>query len=460
MMKDDSANTYREGGQQWPIHQEHSTPSRHKVSRRAFLIGGLSSLAVGSLLATIIGSKILSHPPQSHPFLTIPAEDKNSGQGTLFWSPDAKRVAICEENSIRILDGQSGHQRWKYHFPLPKVMIVPPTLTWSPDGKHLYYVENRDLYALDADSGNLLWKDTLTSTPNVNDITRLAWSPDGSRCAIYPGTIPSETSSLGKEQVIFVWNIVDRRRIAVCSIPPTITPPDFLSELAWSPDSSQLASIDTNGIVMVWPASGGLPTWSSPSVNYYGSSTTMTPWIRWSGIDTLTSGHFLGEYTLWQASSGKQLFQKKPDQGQYSVYGSAGASCSPDGTRLTLFAFQDLDNLRLQVWNLQSNQVLFTCQGPQGYAQDIAWSPNGKYVAACYSGSPDNADVGIQLWDASNGKPFAFYNVLLSPSKLRWSPDSRFIAIYTPTDEQCNDSIIRHACLLIKNVYHIFKISS
>lgn len=93
------------------------------------------------------------------------------------------------------------------------------------------------------------------------------------------------------------------------------------------------------------------------------------------------------------------------------MHASAGASCSPDGTRLTLFAFQDLDNLRLQVWNIQSNQVLFTCQGPQEDAQDIAWSPNGKYLAACYSGGPNNAESGIQLWDANNGKAFAFYSI-------------------------------------------------
>ena len=456
MMENGPFNPYWEDGRQQQLHQER--PPQRKISRRVLLIGGLGGLAAGSLLttATIAGIKLLQSTPQSHPFLTIPSGG-DSDDGKLFWSPDSKRIAICD-TSVRLLDGQSGHQIWDYQPALPKGYHVdsPTALTWSPDGNRIYYVNNKTLHALDANSGQHLWMDALISNDDTPLAALLTWSPDGSRCAVGPITTPSVEGS-----VVFIWNIAERNLSATCSLPVTSFP-EALSELAWSPDGNQLASIDQVGSILVWSASDGTPTWSWSYVDDHGAFSLVSPWINWSSKgDILASGYFLGEYTLWQASSGKQLFQKKPDAGRYaSEPSSGGAVRSPDGTRLMLATFQDSGHLLLQVWNIQSNQLLFTCQNsPQGQVNDTAWSPDGKYLAASYSSSYNGEDSGIQIWDASNGNALAFYKTPLYPAgNLAWSPDSRSLAVYTATGEQCSHALLKPSCLLTKYAYQIFHI--
>lgn len=248
-MKGDNTNTNGEDNQQRQIYEGQPVPTQHKLSRRVLLIGGLGTLAAGSILATIISAKLSPPPPSYHPFLTIPSK-RYSVQTPLFWSPDGKRIAICHSDGVRILDGQSGHQLWTYQPALLKGFdSTALLLIWSLDGSYLYYVNNTTLYVLDADSGKLLWIDNLILHGyNVSTAIRLAWSSDGSHCAVGPAT---RTTPTGEDIVVFIWNIAERKLSAVCSLPVTSRSSDRLKQLAWSLDGSQLASIDANGNTLV-----------------------------------------------------------------------------------------------------------------------------------------------------------------------------------------------------------------
>ena len=130
---------------------------------------------------------------------------------------------------------------------------------------------------------------------------------------------------------------------------------------------------------------------------------------------------------------------------------------SPDGTRLAFFA-NEQNKPRLQMWQAQTGQHLFTCQRVQGSvglvrggvgSPDIgepgivSWSPDGKYLVARTLSDNKPAQATLQFWDAHTGEALFSYQApyeddFLSWSpKLLWSPDSHFLALYMVISANC-----------------------
>lgn len=73
--------------------------------------------------------------------------------------------------------------------------------------------------------------------------------------------------------------------------------------------------------------------------------------------------------------------------------------------------------------------MLYVCLGHASRITQVAWSPNGKYLASV------SYDKTVQLWDASNGKHVKTYKSHGARiNDLVWSPDSEFIA--TASDDK------------------------
>ena len=143
--------------------------------------------------------------------------------------------------------------------------------------------------------------------------------------------------------------------------------------------------------------------------------------------------------------------------------GSAGCSWSPDGMRLTRFiphtdqtANQCAMTLQVQIWSVRPQRLLLTCQGAPQPFSDVTWSPDGHYLAACTHAEVAQ-DSGIQIWDTRTGKVLASYRSLLSPNGLIWSPDNRFLAVDTATDEQCTIEF-SPTCSFTNYGYKIFRV--
>jgi WD40 repeat protein len=438
-----------------------------KISRRTLLIGGIGSLAAGSLLATGIGLNAFQHTlqiPQKNPHLlfTLPFPGKEVVWDWL-WSPDLKYLAIGEPGGVHLLDGSSGQQRWFYHPIVPESSEPLFTQTWSSDGQQIYSVLERTIYALDTASGELLWTGKLLPDPtdDVPPFDVLAWSRDGRLCAIASSAYPG----------LAIWDIPACKQVAFCALPeadaarsPAESPVGNQFVLEWSPDGQQLASIDKGGNIHVWSPVSGPPKWSwsyaTQVAEASSSSTTIRPWISWSpNGDILASGNFLGEFALWQAESGQLLFQKQPSK-ELNREGDIfpGACWSPDGTRLAVFVPQGLNNLLLQVWSIPSRRLLSTCQGDGRVFQEIAWSPNGNYLAANFSAEATNTDDGILVWDTSNGQ--ALYQSPIFGANLTWVPDSRFLLFShgVALDKQCQPSLHGTACITQHFLYQVLRL--
>jgi WD40 repeat protein len=147
-------------------------------------------------------------------------------------------------------------------------------LVWSPDGKRAAIWDSNGVRIFDMQSGQLLWTYILRISQALPVISlRLAWSPNGKQLFL----VTTNT-----------FRVLDVEK-------------------------DRLALINTHGDIQIWSTSGGDPTWvSAPyDADLPNSYINARPWISWLPEgDVLASGYFLGEYSLWQASTGKLLFQK------------------------------------------------------------------------------------------------------------------------------------------------------
>lgn len=74
------------------------------------------------------------------------------------------------------------------------------------------------------------------------------------------------------------------------------------------------------------------------------------------------------------------------------------------------------DDGTVQVWDATTGDHVFTYHGGGG---ELAWSPNGQFIASSTYDS-------VQIWDVSNGN--SVYTSTSNGSALAWSPDGKYIA--------------------------------
>ena len=227
---------------------------------------------------------------------------------------------------------------------------------------------------------------------SVPNIAGSLWSPKG----VFFGDRP------GEDGVIEVRDVSSGERVRV------IKAHDIdVSGAAVSRDGSMLATTGYDEKLKLWDPKTGrlLSTWSGqglafgPSFDAKGS--------RLAGAWSKEKG---GVVRVIDLPRGEVI-------AAIPVKGAAGTSFSPDGTRI---AVRSLDLLGVSVFDVTTGRRLFHLPGGQAPVDDLAWSPNGRYIATAGNGS-----VG-RVWDAETGRPLftlsAHTGNLMS---VRWRHDSR-----------------------------------
>ena len=149
---------------------------------------------------------------------------------------------------------------------------------------------------------------------------------------------------------------------------------NYISSVAWSPDSKRIASASGDHTVQIWDAADG-----SHILTYRGHSEDVST-VAWSS------------------------------DGQFIASGS-------------------LDNT-VQVWNAATGAKVFTYTKHTDAVYDIAWSPDSKRIASASN------DGTVQVWDSNTGEhvvkytgPSSIRGGIAATNAVAWSPDGKYLAI-------------------------------
>jgi WD40 repeat protein/serine/threonine protein kinase len=289
------------------------------------------------------------------------------------FSPDGKLLASCGIG-VQAWDWKIGKRLAHFDSNLSSVFDV----AFSPNGRLLasvnWYGKAR------------LWDaSALASAPNSepvrtlsgpNDLRGVAFSPDSKRLV-----------AAGYGQFAKVWDLTDGQmllsywghRAAVL-------------HAVYSPDGRWIASADSGGDVHIWDAQTGRlfrrirgHTGSVPCV-------TFSP----DGLRLATSGDDR-TVRLWDFTREQESIQLQDEE----VRSASGVVFSPDGKLLAASGYRHSSGSRVnnvRIWPVDQWSSPRQWTGHEDWVTCVAFSPHGKYLA---SGSEDQS---IRLWDTAAGE--------------------------------------------------------
>jgi WD40 repeat protein len=426
------------------------------------------------------------------------------------WSPDGDHLAFSTTSDVEIIDPQSGAMR----LTLP--LLDVQALAWRPDGRELA-TGRKPLYAsISPDNALQIW-DTQTGTLRLSiqshNVNSLDWSPDGSMLvsasdgsyydygaapiAVWnptTGQLMSKADYAEQATASVQWSATGRYLLTagsdnVVRVYDTDQPnadrlqnqfalpghTDRITDLAWNPDGSQLATASVDGTVRTWDAHAGRPLQVSRSsrlrlqavawhpagdpIAYGGEPFTVSFWsptenAHWPEIpDVHTTslspgeGNPYGMTALAWSRDGQYLASAgydgvvnifKPDPSlqpdfrfPYHLRHTQevwSLAWNPDSRRLAAATSQ-----AIEIWQADTGKLLSKIDCDTCFIASIAWSPDGhKLAAAGFSNS--DAPISAKIWDADTGKLLQTV-AGTATSQVAWSPDGKRLATVR-TDNQ------------------------
>jgi WD40 repeat protein/DNA-binding SARP family transcriptional activator len=246
--------------------------------------------------------------------------------------------------------------------------------------------------------------------------------------------------------------------------------------IAFSPDSTQFATGDMNGIVRLWQVGNEQPL---ATLQGHKSWIYSIDWHPQKQL--LASGSDDGEIKLWDVETraclqtlaghtqtvwcvawspnGKTLASSSSDR-TLRLWQAEDESCirvlrehcnliwsvtwSPDGKTLA----SSSDDQTIRLWDVQTGACRKLLQESGNWVRAVAWSPDGKTLASAHS------DWMLRLWDVKTGQCWNIlqghqswiYSIAWSPdsTQLASSSDDRTIKIWDTQSGQCLRTLQGH----------------
>src|SRR6266536_1239851 len=206
--------------------------------------------------------------------LTLPS----IGSLSTAWSPQGNRFATVsptDDKMVQAWYASTGHNLASFHLKASVSDIV-----WTPDETRIVTSGDTEVDVLDVAAQRIVLKVIPT---RIDLLPVWALDPDGRRIA-----------SLSGADTLQIWGAVTGRKLNAYQSPGNI-----VKVVAWSPDSSTIATGSTDGTVRVWHAD------TAPETYHSGSSAVLN--IVWSPDGkSIAAGDVDGNIWVWQVRySGK-----------------------------------------------------------------------------------------------------------------------------------------------------------
>jgi WD40 repeat protein len=292
------------------------------------------------------------------------------------WSPDGRRIAGVSPNKVWLWDVKTGKAG-----PSFATQGYMPPIAWAPDGKRIVLENANDVEIWEGADGSPPRQLTPLEGPAA-----LSWSPDGRWIAL-----------AGTGRVLRLWDAAEGK-----SGPAIQEPGDRLLSVSWSADGVRLATGDAGGAVRVWDGGSGEP---GPVHKEPGPIRS----VAWRPDGKQLA--FLADEVdlqLWPGTQGEAPVRFAKD-----VRGH-GLAWSPDGRRLAVLGHT------VSLWDVAGQRPGVTLK-TEGYADGVAWRPDGGQVATACGGK-------MQLWDAADGASAPAPKDTSDRARLAWSRDGTRLA--------------------------------
>src|SRR5947209_4774274 len=237
-------------------------------------------------------------------------------------------------------------------------------------------------------------------------VQTLAWSPDSNR--IVSGSI---------DKTVQVWDAISGEHVAIYHGHTGI-----VNTVAWSPDGQSIASGSADSTVRVWDVATGKQKYV-----YQGHKASVNSLVWSPDSQRIASGASDKTVQILDATTGNHRYTYRGHTDTVS-----SVSWSPDGKLIVSGSWDKT----VQVWHAATGAIVYTYNGYNvqaaqanpakgvlpGLIYAVAWSHNGKRIAAVtqvYCGDICGVVLG---WDADTQHNFSFY-VDQPVLAMAWSPD-------------------------------------